>query len=219
MFPIEVYCSIAISLFGVWLLKWHCMNRLWVFAIWILSTTILFSGIGFHEQLLTPENSSFMTQEVCSFLLMTVTWKEYTYHYRMCFIKKWANGSSLKQNLACLCRHPLSTLIATAASASLNFTLNWPVLRLKIGQERGTSQWINDGKRTYSFFFLPRWEGIRHVAIWTIESGFMKAFMWGMEKAKGKELHSTEIYFISSSCSFSLCYYSVVLYCFSYLVK
>lgn len=151
--------SIVSSLFGMWHLKSHCVNGLWAFAIWIVSTTMLFSGIGFHwwtihEQLLTLENGSFMSQEVCSFLLMTVKWKEYTYHYKTCFIKKWTNGCSLNQSLACLCRHPRPTLIASATSASLNFTLNWSVLCLKIGQEGKASQWINDGKRTYSFF-LP----------------------------------------------------------------
>lgn len=129
--------SIIIIISLLWL--WDLNGIVWmlsVLAIWKLSTTMRLNSTGFHwtEQSLSNnwQNGSFMSQEVCSFLLMEVKRKKYTYHYDLCFIKKGANGCSLTQSLACFYRHQCFALIAIAAvaSASLNFTLNQPVLCL-----------------------------------------------------------------------------------------
>lgn len=58
--------------FGCDAWKSHCVNSLCVLAICFLTTTVLLCGFSFRcwtlpEQLLTPENGSFMSQEVCSF--------------------------------------------------------------------------------------------------------------------------------------------------------
>lgn len=87
----------------------------------------LCGGVAFPWQL---ENGSFMSQDICSLLLTEVKRREYTYHYEMCFIKSRVNGRSLTPSVAFLCRCQCSPLVATAASASLNFTLNQPALWL-----------------------------------------------------------------------------------------
>lgn len=105
------------------------------------------------------QNGSFMKQEICFFHLSGCIEKRIGNLIRCVSLKKeGANDSSLTLSLGCLCRHQCSSLlIAPAASASLSFTLNRPVLCLVWAGVRGkgaASQCINESRRTYSLLLL-----------------------------------------------------------------
>ena len=126
------------------------------------------------------------------------------YHYETCFIRKVANGCSLAPSPGCLCRHQCSTLIATAASASLNFTLSCPVLCLLwAGQEGDASQQINEGKRTDSLLLSFVRGNFARLSSWRL--------LWSeWRKQRGRTNFNLQWVYFSPGYTFCLWFYSFV---------
>lgn len=108
-------------------------------TIGLSSRSVLLSSLGFQLDSLWPATNTRYWQLYEERPLVLWRWREKNrYHYDSCSIKKCANGCSLAPSL---CRHQCSALIAVAASAPLNFTLNRPVLWLL---------WVGAGRRSQS---------------------------------------------------------------------